>query len=1161
MVANNYTSFISIEPRYTQSVNLERDLQDRKLLDGYVIGTTIGETLGKFFDALTQSEHNLSWSMIGSYGTGKSAFVLFLLRLISSDSHLRGTASKLLDAYDPFLHKKYKRSVAPSDSRKGYITLVVTCERETIEEALDRCLVNTNWNQATIKSTTKITKLIADYTSSKSTQRKTILQLFASILGILDHEKLGVALVFDELGKVLEYTSYHSEKDDLYILQQLAELEKVNSNQKFILILILHQVFEEYTRRMSARQTNEWKKIQGRFEEVNFFETRRQIIQLTGKVIQKSSELPDDFLKLMSSCDAESLILKNEAIASGKSSISDLYQLANLALPLHPSTTLILQHIFRKIGQNQRSLFYFLRSNDVNGFLEFLKLNGASSKNNTYRIFDLYNFIESTLLSSFNEAQYRYWLVIQNALSRLGEGNEVEERLIKTIGIINLVGDIAECPSNLTFLSYACLTVSRESEIQLAIDSLATKSILLYRKYKDSYSIWEGSDIDIDKLLDDVKHNNVISESISQFIKGTILTKPFVAPRHSFLTGTIRYFDRQIIECSQLQDTRIDVQLPFIGCVIFIYYSQSEQSPRYLQLIREFSKGHPNHLLIEPQSSYDFITVLDEYSKLKWLIKNNEELNSDFVAKREIKNRIAETESRISQILNESYGFVENPKSHVNLWQGGVPQEFRGHRHLSEVLSEVCDNIYPNALCLQNELINRFKLSPTISKARRNLLVAMLNNGDKDRLSIERYPPELGIYYSLLKNTSIHRSESNRLGFYPPTLNNGVKGATGIWNAIVERFEAVDGNRVSLDSVISRLESPPYGLPEPISTILIFAVILHYDNELATYENGTFQLVWNTGLIDKFLTKPAMISVRRCNLDGTRKEVFHLIAELFGLQGGGEVVKHRLLDVLRPILKLIASLPEYTLRTKNMSTEALAVRDEVRASSEPEVLLFEKLPMALGFERLSGLTAGNPAEAKTFVSKLKSALNELSNGYDSLIVRLEEMIYEAFEVHTQQEHSRREWIVHKAGSLKGFAIDPKLGEFINRLSMDGESDFQWVEGVASFVVMKSCSGWNDGDIALFKVKLLDLVKQFQHFEALLFEHRRHSGLKSHSYRIGVTSTESPERAKVVTLSTSEEPLAESLVKKIRKSVASEDSRIILAALSKLSREYIDKDAE
>ena len=69
-------------------------------------------------------------------------------------------------------------------------------------------------------------------------------------------------------------------------MQQLAELSFQDNAVPFSLIVMLHQAIEYYAKDLDQKTKNEWRKIQGRFEEVSFSETVEQSILIIKEVIQ-----------------------------------------------------------------------------------------------------------------------------------------------------------------------------------------------------------------------------------------------------------------------------------------------------------------------------------------------------------------------------------------------------------------------------------------------------------------------------------------------------------------------------------------------------------------------------------------------------------------------------------------------------------------------------------------------------------------------------------------------------------------------------------------------------------------------------------------------------------------------------------------------------------
>src|ERR1035441_9226505 len=98
---------ITIAPRYARSINIERDSRSASALDGYIVTATAHRTLGRITAALADDLSHRAWTITGPYGSGESAFALFLSNLLGFpgiDSVRKARA--LLKEQHPATHKE-----------------------------------------------------------------------------------------------------------------------------------------------------------------------------------------------------------------------------------------------------------------------------------------------------------------------------------------------------------------------------------------------------------------------------------------------------------------------------------------------------------------------------------------------------------------------------------------------------------------------------------------------------------------------------------------------------------------------------------------------------------------------------------------------------------------------------------------------------------------------------------------------------------------------------------------------------------------------------------------------------------------------------------------------------------------------------------------------
>ena len=77
--------------------------------------------------------------------------------------------------------------------------------------------------------------------------------------------------------------------------------------------------------------------------------------------------------------------------------------------------------------------------------------------------------------------------------------------------------------------------------------------------------------------------------------------------------------------------------------------------------------------------------------------------------------------------------------------------------------------------------------------------------------------------------------------------------------------------------------------------------------------------------------------------------------------------------------------------TQDLSDAAIALRRAISDAREPDALLFEQLPQALGFDTFGPSTETDSKMVDVFFSTLRGALSELNRAYDELLSFIEGM--------------------------------------------------------------------------------------------------------------------------------------------------------------------------
>ncbi len=413
----------------------------------------------------------------------------------------------------------------------------------------------------------------------------------------------------------------------------------------------------------------------------------------------------------------------------------------------------------------------------------------------------------------------------------------------------------------------------------------------------------------------------------------------------------------------------------------------------------------------------------------------------------------------------------------------GKRETVQNAREFNSRISDVCDKVYKKGLRLWNELLNKQKLSPQGTQARRILVASMASNEEKERLGIQGNGPEYCMYASILSNTGIHSLIDGAWRFVPPQKKSGVLQA---WRAIEKFCFSAQKKSKAIDQLYHELSIPPYGIKDGAIPVLLTAFILAHKDDIALYCDGTFIPVINSSHCEILTKNPKRFAVKHFDFSGLKADVFRELEKVVGSTQGKTKIKMRnstLLTIVKPLVRFISSQPAYTINTKDLSQEALKVRAALLEAREPDMLLFWNLPKACGLEPIANKTKSNTKEAKQFRLHLVKAFKEIQNCYELLLDKCYGLLYEAFSVRGDRNNLREDLRV-RAKYLSD-CIEPQLRRFVLAAIDNKKEDKGWLEAILMVIADKPAESWTDMNVTEFELNLMSIARRFRNLEALL----------------------------------------------------------------------------
>jgi len=1151
------SQLLNIQRRFLRSAQLERDFHDPAALQGYVITTQTRQSFDRIAEGLDLKSGQRAWRITGDYGSGKSSFALLLAQLFSGkDSDLPPQIRRCLD-----LSKVRKSGI-------HLMPILITGSREPLAVAITRAtalaLTELSEGRTKFKSLETLEKKLAKSQDVITDEHALQFLLEVNSELIVKGKAQGLLIILDELGKFLEFAAYHPDRQDIFLLQRLAELSTRSGKEPIFTIGLLHQGFNAYANQLSQSAQREWEKVAGRFDEILFDQPLDQITHLICSALNVSQKLApkgieSKAIQAMRTATALGCYGAAPATASLVNAAPGLY-------PLHPTLVPVLVKLFSRFGQNERSLFSFLLSTEPFGLQAFAQ--GSAGAKNFYQIHHLYDYASTNFGHRLSVQSYRsHWNHIDSLVRSFPSQNETELQILKTVGLFNLINSPELIPTDESLvLALGAQGDDSERQVRSAINRLHKERHVLYSRGRaGGYCLWSHSSVNLEAAYENASRAVSQPQRVAAQVMELLDARPIVARRHYIQTGNLRHFD--VLYCSLFDLEKTVAQPPEkADGRIVIPLCESQEEVQLATEIAASTKQNDTVIgITDPLAS--LAGLLLEVQRWTWVEKNTLELKDDRYAAEEVARQLSSAKQTLEKRIQHYVSLNQSASSDgmpIRWFYQGRRKNIRSAIEFISYLSELCDELFDQAPKIQNELVNRRNLSSAAASARMRVIERMFSSGDKEFLGMDpaKKPPEMSIYLSLLQQAELHVAAGEGWKLQEPREGHDPCQLRPVLAKFRQILESKTEQRIPVPTIFAELRQAPYGVRDGILPILLVLMLLEHQHEIALYENGTFVSTVASEEILRLTKAPEIFELQLCRVQGIRRELFDKISEMLGVGRGPK--RADILAVVRPLCIFVAQLPEYTRNTQRLNLEARAVRDALLSAREPATLLFQGLPAAIG---LPAFTTGELAQTDSlrvqeYVAFLRKALDELKLAMPQLKDRIRMQITTAFEMPKSglSFQAFRDNLSERAQNVVVQVSDMELKAFCLRLLDSNLPEPEWLESVGSLVATTPPSRWKDSDETIFTERLSPLVRKFQRVESLSFQSNR-SQQTFATFRVELTTKEGNEKHKVLHLHPGDDKAAGTLANDIAVLIKKHDSRIALEALSRNLWNILGKNNE
>lgn len=966
--------YVKFNSDFRDSVNLYLDLNKEDKIRSYIPTKSSVDILEQYLDAVLDNKQH-STLLIGPYGKGKSHLLLMLLAALTLENNPKndGLMRELEDKIEK-VDAGVQKKVAKAYSQKKYLpVLIMTTQGDLnqaflvgLNEALKReKLTNitpdtfytyavktiNRWKKEYPDTYSGFSELLKEQkmsvsrlTSALKNCDENALNIFKKIYPTLTSgsefnplvgsevlpmykniaDKLveeygysGIYIVFDEFSKYIEGQDKKAAGNNMKLLQDMCELANASKSAKIFITMVAHKSIKEYGKFLSVDIINSFTGIEGRIKEVLFVTSSKNNYELIQNAIEKeeaylqapqvaryiSNEAVDTAYKLpafseFTRQDFENIVVKG-------------------CYPLSPVTAYLLLNISEKVAQNERTLFTFISKDEQYSVAHMVK---TMSDNRSWIIdADLvYDYFKSLFKKDVtNEFIHNEWLNAEYAIGIAPDVNQ--KKMLKCLAIINIVNK----PDELAADEQGLYIASGVPDPEATLMQLCAKG-LIYKKGSNNCYVFKTRATS--ELKTEIKKRMNVKgakANYNQVLSAVSDTHYILPKRYNLEYSMTRYFHYEYMSVEEfLSINELSAVLGnksvCDGKVLVLYATDDAD---YTEEIHSKIRDCLCKKLIV---IYSRKTMTLQDKMLEYEVLQEIKADTVFFASEENKVLLKEIPIIEDDLYREIYFYIDTAFEDINertiFYISNEEVREVGNTKISDVVDEVCYQVYPSALSVNNEMINKENITTSpIKKARKTII---------DRLI---YGEDCADYYSgTSAEATIFRALFVGTGIITGDYVRNAKEVIGVFNSFID--SACDVKQ-PLSKLVDELVNEPIGMRRGIIPIyLAYALSLRKEDIVIYFDTKEMEL--NADIILNMCDSPDDYYIFISMEDMKKEQYLSGLCKLFGVRETNNKSESRLQNILVSMQRWFRALPQVT---KNIKKQDEYFESDVISKAFPKV--------------------------------------------------------------------------------------------------------------------------------------------------------------------------------------------------------------------------------
>lgn len=1060
---------VRIRPRRLRSANLEHDLADG--MNDYVLTGRSMDLLRRVVHGALDSGATRAWAVTGPYGAGKSSFAMLLTSLLCGSGAARQEALTKVVAADADL----AGPIEALTESGPILRAAATARREPVYRTVARAL------QAAAEDDTVLADALRDL--DLDLDPRVLVDLVAEVTS-----RRPLLIVLDEFGKNLEYFTEDAADGDVFLLQELAELAAgTRTRQPLTFMTLQHAPYADYLSGAGAVQRREWRKVQGRFIDVNYTEGPGDVAAIVSGTLVH--ELPARGQRALNKYGTQAESLWSSLGLTGILS-ADAALLRSI-YPIHPVVLASLPTLCATLGQHDRTLTGFLTDDEPHTLARYLDDGHtavAPSVLGTLRLDTVYDYFVGTVSELSGRGGSR-WLEITSRVDAARERDVLDEQdlaLLKAAGLLNVIGSGGALRASLGVLALAVadpqkVTDAHRRDIAHRCERLIECGFLTYRRHDDEYRVWAGTDIDIESRVMELREQIPATE-LASFVTADYLPVAVVAGRHSQEHGMLRHFQPVVLPSltpltAHEQGTRPD---GFIGFNL----ADAPSS------VNDMAERPALPLLMGTTDQAASVRVAAGEALALGRLFESPDL--DPVAKAEVRDRYTSAKAALAATIAAAFD-PDSDHAHWALLLPGQdePTPVEREPSMSALVSTAADAAFSKSPRIRSEMLGRHQLTSQGAKARREVLTALLEHPDVERAGLSGNGPDVAIYHGVVARLGLHGRLPGKRGEYgwmtPPANDPG--NAYPAFGRITTLIEAAE-HGITVADLAEQLAAPPFGVKAGVFPLLLTASICN-DPDIAVFEDGTFQTVLSPDLVERMVkTQGRFLLQHTPTGKGQPAALITALGDALDVdqrQVRSGTRNPSVVRVAAALLGQVAALSDYARRTRDLSHEAIALRSALLEARDPAALLLRELPTAVRHDPVDVKDALDRAVAKQIASAVRAGIDELLRADAALRDSIVSAFGASLSPPEEDPDRIRPALASLAQGITSAPSDPVLRGLVQHCRQDALDDEDWYPQAAMIITNQPPSQWRKEQVETFAPTARQLVRAMERLYALHVE--------------------------------------------------------------------------